>query len=108
MKKAILLFSMLLGSAALTVRAADVQANWDTLCKKCHGEAGKGDTKMGQKLGIRDYSDAAVQAKITDEEMFKAIKEGVKDGDKVKMKPVENLSDDEIKALVKHVRGFKK
>jgi cytochrome c553 len=108
MKKTIILLSMLLGSAALTARAADAQANWDTLCKKCHGDAGKGDTKMGQKLGIKDYSDAAVQAKMKDEEMFKAIKEGVKDGDKVKMKPAENLSDDEIKALVAHVRSFKK
>lgn len=108
MKKAIILLSMLLSSAALTARAADVQANWDTLCKKCHGDAGKGDTKMGQKLGIKDYSDAAVQAKMKDEEMFKAIKEGIKDGEKVKMKPVENLSDDEIKALVAHVRSFKK
>lgn len=108
MKKAIILLSMLLSSAALTARAADVQANWDTLCKKCHGDAGKGDTKMGQKLGIKDQSDAAVQAKMKDEEMFKAIKEGIKDGEKVKMKPVENLSDDEIKALVAHVRSFKK
>jgi cytochrome c553 len=108
MKQTILLLSVLLSSAVLTARAADAQANWDTLCKKCHGEAGKGDTKMGQKLGIKDYSDAAVQAKMSDEEMFKAIKEGVKDGEKVKMKPAENLSDDEIKALVKHVRNFKK
>ena len=107
MKKAIILLSMLLSSAALTASAADAQANWDTLCKKCHGDAGKGDTKMGQKLGIKDQSDAAVQA-LKDEEMFKAIKEGVKDGDKVKMKPAENLSDDEIKALVAHVRSFKK
>ena len=108
MKKTILLLSIMVSSAALTARAADAPANWDTLCKKCHGEAGKGDTKMGQKLGIKDYSDAAVQAKMTDEEMFKAIKEGVKDGEKVKMKPVEGLSDDDIKALVKHVRSLKK
>ena len=38
----------------------------------------------------------------------KAIKEGVKDGDKVKMMPAEKLTDDEIKALVAFVRGLKK
>jgi mono/diheme cytochrome c family protein len=41
--------------------------------------------------------------------MTKAIKEGVKDGEKTKMKAYgETLSDDEIKALVKYVRDFKK
>ena len=43
------------------------------------------------------------------EEQVKAIKEGVKDKDgKVLMKPAENLSDDEIKALVAHMKSFKK
>ena len=41
--------------------------------------------------------------------MTKAIKEGVKDGEKTKMKGFgDTLSDDEIKALVKYVRDFKK
>ena len=64
---------------------------------------------MGQKLGIKDFTDAKVQADLKDEEAFKAIKEGVKDKDgKTQMKAVEGLSDDEIKALVQHVRSFKK
>jgi cytochrome c553 len=41
--------------------------------------------------------------------MFKATKEGVKEGDKTKMKAFADvLSDDEIKALVKHIRSLKK
>jgi cytochrome c551/c552 len=64
---------------------------------------------MGQKLGIKDYTDAKVQDAFTDEQAFKALKEGLKDSDdKIKMKPVEGVSDDDIKALVKYVRGFKK
>jgi cytochrome c551/c552 len=64
---------------------------------------------MGQKLGIKDYSDAKVQAEIKDEEAFKVIKEGKKDKDgKVLMKPAEGVSDEEIKALVAHFRTFKK
>jgi cytochrome c6 len=98
-----------LTAAAINVHAADVKENWTQNCAKCHGADGKGDTKMGKKLDIKDFTDAAVQAKFTDEQMAKAIKEGVKDGDKSKMKAFgEVLSADEIKALVAHVRSYKK
>jgi cytochrome c551/c552 len=41
--------------------------------------------------------------------MTKAIKEGVKDkAGKVAMKPAENVTDADIKALVAYVRAFKK
>ena len=50
-----------------------------------------------------------VQAALTDEAAFKAIKEGFKDKDgKTLMKPSEGLSDDDIKGIVKHLRTFKK
>ena len=43
------------------------------------------------------------------EKMFKAVKEGLKEDGKEKMKPfAEKLKDDEIKALVAHVRSLKK
>jgi len=96
-------------TAALSASAADAKETWDKTCAKCHGADGKGQTKMGQKLGIRDYTDAKVQADLKDDEAFKALKEGLKDKDgKLQMKPVEGLTDDEIKALVQHVRSFKK
>jgi hypothetical protein len=89
--------------------AADVVANWKEHCAKCHGDTGKGDTKMGRKLSIADLTDAAVQAKFTDEAALKAMKEGVTDKDgKVTMKPIENVSVEEMHALVKYVRGLKK
>ena len=60
-------------------------------------------------MGTKDYSDAKVQEAMKDEAMVKTIKEGVKDGETTKMKAFgEILSDDEIKALVKYVRDFKK
>ncbi len=99
----------LLIAGAVSARAAEAKENWEKNCKQCHGEDGKGKTKMGEKLGIKDYTDAKVQGGMKDEEMVKAIKEGVKDGEKTKMKAFgEKLSDDEIKALVKYVRDFKK
>ena len=69
---------------------------------------------MGQKLGVKDFTDAKVQAAIKDEDAVKAIKEGVKNADgRTKMKAFVTgadtpLSDDEVKALVAYVRGLKK
>ena len=92
----------------VSVSAADVKENWEKICAKCHGPDGKGDTKMGKKLEIKDFTDAKYQDSLKDEAMLKAIKEGVKDGEKTRMKAVEGLSDEEMKALVAYVRKFKK
>ena len=109
MKKLIVIGVALLIVGAVSVRAADVKENWEKNCTKCHGPDGKGKTKMGEKIGIKDYTDAKVQEALKDDAMTKAIKDGVKDGEKTKMKAFgETLSDDEIKALVKYVRDFKK
>ena len=110
MKKLIML-SISLGVAALvSVQAADAKANCEKSCAKCHGPDGKGDTKMGKKLGIKDYSDPKVQEKFKDDEAIKAIKEGVKEKgtDKTLMKAAEGLTDAEIKDLVAFVRKLKK
>ena len=90
--------------------AADVQENWNKHCGSCHGKEGKGDTKAGKKAEVKDLTDAKYQAGFTEEQMFKQIKEGMKDKNgKEKMKAFGgNLSDDEIKALVAFVRGLKK
>jgi cytochrome c553 len=108
MKRIIILAATLGFAAAMTASAADAKENWEKNCAKCHGPDGKGQTKMGQKLGIKDYSDAKVQAELKDDVAFKSVKEGKKDSEgKTLMKPAEGLSDDEIKALVAHVRTFK-
>jgi cytochrome c6 len=109
MKKYYIAFVAALALAAVAVNAEDAKANWEGKCKGCHGVDGKGDTKIGQKLEIRNYSDAKVQASLKDEEMFKSIKEGVKKGEKTIMSGYkEKLTDDEIKALVAYMRTFKK
>jgi cytochrome c553 len=103
------LLALTLVSIVGPILAADVLANWKEHCAKCHGDDGKGDTKMGRKLSIADLTDPAVQAKFTDEDALKAMKEGVNDkAGKVAMKPIENLAADEMPALVKFVRGLKK
>ena len=109
MKKIILLTAMFGLAAALTAKGAEAKENWDANCAKCHGADGKGDTKMGAKLGCKDLTDAKVQGEIKDDAAFKALKEGKKSDDgKTLMKPFEALSDDELKALVAYVRTLKK
>jgi cytochrome c553 len=109
MKKLIAAAVAITFAAVMVASAADAKENWDKQCAKCHGADGKGQTKMGQKLGVKDYTDAKFQAEMKDDVAFKVIKEGAKDKEgKQVMKAAEGLSDDDIKALVKHVRAFKK
>jgi len=79
MKRTLLILLAFTTTALCSAAAGDAKETYDKSCAKCHGKEGKGDTKMGQKLGIKDYSDAKVQDALTDEAAFKAIKEGVKD-----------------------------
>ena len=104
----IILSSIFLFSAAFCA-AAPVSENWENHCTKCHGDDGKGLTKAGKKLQLKDYTDAKVQADMKDEDIIKTITDGVKDkAGKEKMKSYKDeLSSDEIKDLVAFVRKFK-
>ena len=109
MKKLMVLSLACFTVMALSARAEDAKTNYEKDCAKCHGADGKGDTKMGKKLGAKDYTDAKVQEELKDEAAVKAIKQGLKDKeDKTLMKPSEGLSDEDIKALVAYMRKFKK
>ena len=108
MNRMILIAAAALAVSVVSASAADVKETWEKSCAKCHGADGKGDTKMGKKLDIKDMTDSKYQAALKDEDMFKAIKEGVKDGEKTRMKAAEGLNDNEMKALVEFVRAFKK
>ena len=78
------------------------------LCAKCHGADGKGQTKAGKKLNVKDYTSAKVQAEMKDEEMVKVTTNGVTENGKEKMKSFKDeLSAAEIKDLVAYIRKFK-
>ena len=109
MKRLILSVIAILIIPAVAGLAADAKATYEKDCAKCHGADGKGDTKMGKKLGAKDYTDAKVQEELKDAAAIKAIKEGLKSKEgKTLMKPAEDLSDADIKALVAYMRKFKK
>lgn len=105
----ITVLSLLTAASLARSEAADVAENWKTHCIACHGKDGKGQTKAGKMAGVKDQTDSQYQATLNDEKMFTAVKDGLTEGGKEKMKPFkEKLSDDEIKALVAHVRSLKK
>ena len=98
-RKTCLFLAMIIASAGIA-SAADASATWNSQCASCHGKDGSGNTAMGKKLGVKDYSK---EQSFSDAEAEKVIKEG-----KGKMKAYSKLSDDEVKALVKYVRSLKK
>ena len=109
MKKTLAMILLACAAGVCSANAADVKENWDKNCKSCHGADGKGQTVMGKKAGCKDYTDPKVQEGLKDAEAFKAVKEGLKKDGKDLMKSfAEKLTDDEIKALVAHMRTFKK
>lgn len=94
---------------ALSARADDAKTIYDSKCAMCHGPDGKGQTMIGKKLGVKDFTDAKVQSDLTDAAATKDIKEGVKDADgKTLMKSFDSLSDDDVKGLIAYIRAFKK
>lgn len=106
--KPVLLLAVL-ASFGVSAYAIDPAASWSEHCAKCHGKDGRGDTKTGRKLGIKDYTNPKLQAEFTDQDAINAIKEGIADNKgKVHMKPIPGLSDEEIKALVAHFRSLKR
>jgi cytochrome c553 len=107
-KSSFALVSLLLSLGAATMFAAPASETWTNQCAKCHGADGAGKTKIGQKLKLKDYTDAAVQTAMKDEDMTKAIKTGITDNGKEKMKAFSDIPDADVTALVAYIRTFKK
>lgn len=92
-------------SCSTAAWADSVTASWSAKCKSCHGEDGRGDTKMGKKEKVQDLTTAKWQSSHTDDQIRSAISDGVPD---TKMKPFkEKLDAARIDELVKFVRGLK-
>ena len=83
--------------------AADGAAIYKSKCATCHGTDGKGQTPMGKKMNLRDLGSPDVQ-KQTDKQLYDwtAVGKGKVPAYKDK------LTDEEIQALVAHMRTFAK
>ena len=106
----IIWLGLALPALATFTYAATASENWENSCASCHGADGKGQTKQGKKLKVKDYTSAAVQAEMKDEEMIKAVLEGVKDKDsgKERMKSFKDeIPEAEAKDLVAYIRKLK-
>ena len=80
---------------------ADAGALWAQNCASCHGKDGSGNTAMGKKLAVQDYTK---NQSFSDAEAANVIKNG-----KGKMKGYKaKFSDADVKALVAYVRSLKK
>jgi mono/diheme cytochrome c family protein len=99
-RKISLLLATIISSAGMAA-AAEASATWAANCASCHGKDGSGNTMMGKKLGVKDYTK---DQGFSDAEAANVIKNG-----KDKMKGFgSKLSDADIKALVAYVRSLKK
>ena len=107
-KSSVALASLLFALGVSAAFAAPASEIWTNQCAKCHGADGAGKTKVGQKLKLKDYSDAKVQADLKDEDITKAIKNGVTESGKERMKAFSDISDADVTALVGYIRTFKK
>jgi mono/diheme cytochrome c family protein len=105
MKKrfALVLALSLAATGAGAEEAGDI---WKAKCKSCHGEDGKGQTKMGLKEKVDDLTDAGWQTRHSDEKIRTVIAEGSKKNPKMKAFK-DKLTPEQIDALVKYVRTLK-
>lgn len=106
MKTLVKLFAVVV-ALGLSLRAeAAPPEKWGRYCTKCHGDDGKGKTKMGEKLKVQDMTTADWQGKHKDAEMKKRIREG---NPEVKQPGfgADKLTDAEIDDLVNFIRSLK-
>lgn len=87
--------------AAAAVRAAEPAQVYARSCAPCHGKEGK-PSPVFARQGVKDFTDPAWKKATTDAQVEKAIREGKKGTMMASFE--KQLSPQEIKALVSHVR----
>jgi cytochrome c oxidase cbb3-type subunit 3 len=89
--------------------AAKGKESYNQICASCHGETGKGDGVAAAALDPkpRDLSDAEYVSTLSDEHLFKVIKEGGASVEKSPLMPAWGgvLSDDKIWDVIAYLRA---
>jgi mono/diheme cytochrome c family protein len=106
----LLLLVMMLGgiNSFAAGDSAKGKESFNTTCAMCHGETGKGDGVASASLDPkpRDLSSGEYVSTLTDEHIFKVIKEGGASVGKSYLMPAWGavLSDDKIWDVIAHLR----
>src|SRR6476469_8948297 len=79
-----------------------------THCASCHGKDGSGQVPAGKALHVSDWTKGEKVKAMSDTQIEEAIASGIKKDGKVRMPGFPNLSADEKKALMAHVRSLQK
>ena len=102
-------------STALRAHAADVEQGkqlYGQYCVTCHGQSGKGDGPGAAALNPkpRDHTDKEYMAKLSDDDIFKVVKNGGASIGKSPLMPAwgATLKDDQIQDVVAYVRTLSK
>lgn len=108
MKGALLAIFLLASSTGALAEVDHGDELYRTYCTQCHGVNGNGKGVNAARMSVmpRDHTDTKEMSARTDEDLFKVIQQGGKSINKSILMPVwgGNLSDDEIHALVAHLR----
>jgi cytochrome c6 len=95
--------AMTLAFTSTAAAQDDAAALYKSKCASCHAADGSGDTPVGKKLGVKALSSPEV-AKNSDETWIEVTSKG-----RGKMPAYAGkLTDDQIKSLVKFMRGLGK
>ena len=104
------LCAAVLGTALLAY-SADVEEGkklYGQICATCHGQSGKGDGPGAAALNPkpRDHTDKEYMSKLSDDDLFKVIKNGGASVGKSPLMPPwgSTLKDDQIKDVIAYVR----
>ncbi len=106
----ITLCALVLGTE-LVAHAADAEQGkklYGQFCASCHGQSGKGDGPAAAALNPkpRDHTNKEYMSKMSDDEMFKVIKNGGASVGKSPLMPPwgASLKDDQIRDIMAYVR----
>jgi mono/diheme cytochrome c family protein len=102
---AVLALLLAVALAPAPAAAADAAKIFAKSCAPCHGKEGEPNAVFA-KQGVRSFKDQAWQKAATDAQIEKSIREGKKGTMMASFE--KQLSAEEIKALVAHIRALGK
>ena len=88
-----------------TPMPGDAKTTFNSQCASCHGKDGRAKSLHGKHVHARDMTNAEWQNEVSDERLFNSITKG-----RGKNMPAygKKLPEDQIDALVRYVRQFKR